>query len=488
MTDNNIGKSAKKGIAWTASAQVIKQCLEFGVGVIMARLLAPSDFGVVAACMIFFSFVSIVTSFGFGPAIIQRSEINDEYLNTAQTICVAFGIVSSLAMALCAGLIGGVFRNQAVSDIIPLMSLTFLFSSFSIVPQSLLTRQLCFSKLTTASIISSASYGVVAVGMAASGFGVWSLVGAPVASVFVNMVLLSYFASYFPKFSFNRKYCNEIWSFGGAVTISSLLNHVARNADNFIVGRHLGSEALGFYSRAYNLATIPKEIMVSVFGAVLFPSFARMQDSVTRQSDAYFKSINAIVLVTLPASLVLLISAPELINVVYGDKWSNSIFPLRILSLAGFVYTLYIPCTSLLLGLGKVRPYTILQIVYSVGTILAVCLTYSQGIACVAFAVSMVIIISWIAYLVAVHKIFAFQFSSYWKSSKVALFGALYMSLAMLVTKYMLNIYFNNMYLVLFAELLAAAAAYMFYLLKSQDEVCIELKNLICGKLGFKNI
>ena len=488
MADDNIGKSAKKGIAWTASAQVIKQCLEFGVGVIMARLLAPSDFGVVAACMIFFSFVSIVTSFGFGPAIIQRSEINDEYLNTAQTICVAFGVISTSVMALCAGLIGGVFRNQAVGDIIPLMSLTFLFSSFSIVPQALLTRRLYFGKLTAASIASSVSYGIVAIGMAASGFGVWSLVGAPVVSVFVNLLLLSYFASYFPKFRFNRKYCNEIWSFGGAVTISSLLNHIARNADNFIVGRYLGSGALGFYSRAYNLATIPKEIMVSVFGSVLFPSFARMQDSVTRQSDAYFKSINAIVLVTLPASLILLISAPELINVVYGDKWSDSMFPLRILSLAGFVYTLYIPCTSLLLGLGKVRPYTILQIVYSLGTILAVCISYSRGIACVAFAVSVVIIISWIAYLIAVHKIFTFKLSAYWKSSKVAILGTLYMSLAMILTKYMLSTYFDKMYLILIAELLSAAAIYTFYVLKSKDEVCIELKNLICGKLGFTNI
>ena len=488
MTDDNIGESAKKGIAWTASAQIVKQFLDFGIGIAMARLLMPSDFGVVSASMIFFSFISILTSFGFAPAIVQRPEIDDKYLNTAQTICVVFGVISTLTMVLCAGLIGSVFRNQTIGEVIPLMSINFLISSFSIVPTALLTRHLYFSKLTAASIISSVFYGAVAIGMAVFGFGVWSLIVGSVVSVFINAVLLSYFASYFPKFCFNRKYCGEIWSFGGAITISSLFNHIARNADNFIIGRYLGPEALGFYSRAYNLATIPKEMTVSIFGSVLFPSFARMQGNIIRQSDAYFKSINAIVLVTFPMSLILLISAPELVDFVYGAKWANSILPLRILSLAGFVYTLYAPCTSLLLGSGKIRAYTILQIIYSSGTVFAVLFTYNQGISCVAFAVSIVIIVSWIAYLIAVHKIFVFKISAYWKSSKAAVFGTLYMSSAMLLTKYLISIYFINEYLVIFSELSVAALTYIYYLLKSGDEVCMELKNLICDKFSFINI
>lgn len=472
-------------MAWSGIAQIAKQVLDFAVGVVVARLLSPSDFGVVSACMVFLSFVSIFTSFGFSTAIIQRSCLEEGYVRTAQTLAFGLGIFSTSLMTVCAHLIGGFYNNSSVEEVIPVMSLIFVISSFDMIPTALLTRNLKFSRISVISVVGSVVYGAVTVGMALSGAGVWCIITGQLVSMTVGTLLLFFAASYVPRFALDRSSMRELLSFGGSVTASSLLNHVARNADNMIIGRYLGAEWLGLYTRAYNLSTLPKEVLVSTIGSVLFPTFSRLQGELPRIADAFYKSINAIALVSLPISAAFLVTAPELIECVYGAKWSGARASLQILSLAGFVYTLYIPSTSLLLALGRTRSYAVLQALYSGAIVVSVLSVCGRNIETVAAVVAAVIVISFAAYLRAVHTVIPFCAGSYWSSMRVAVKGTIAMLLALALVKLLFHGTGTTGGVWLFAtEAVTGCCAYGLYLNLSKDEVVEELRLLISSKLG----
>jgi PST family polysaccharide transporter len=483
--DMSVGSKARRGIAWTTLAQVIKQASDFGVGILMARLLTPSDFGVVSASMIFLSFVSIMTSFGFSNAIVQRASLEDEFVATTQTLSVTLGCVSAVMLSASAGWISRFFHNPFLEEAIPIMSLIYIISGFNVVPSALLTRKLEFGKLTLISLVGSAIYGGTALSMAFTGFGVWSLIVGPISSLLGSTILVSVASSYMPKFGLKRKCLKEVVHFGGFVTVSSLLNHVARNADNLIIGRYYGAQMLGLYARAYNLATLVKELIVSVFGAVLFPSFARIQQDLSRVRDAYFKSVSLISLLSLPVCVGLLLVAPEFITTVYGKKWFGATRSLQLLSLSGFIYTLYVPCTALLLGLGKVRLYAKLQAAYSLSIVCAVLLAYPRGIEYVAGSVSISIALCFLCYLSATRRLLRTTMKDYWESMRTSLLGTALMTTGVVIIKFVaLAVGVTNGAILLFFEVIVAILIYLVYANQKDDEVVHELKDIIFNKIS----
>lgn len=480
----DIGKSARTGVAWTGIAQVLKQGLDFGTGIFMARMLAPSDFGVIGATMIFFSFMAIFTSFGFSTAIIQRKELDPDYLGTAQTLAVGTGLFSTACMMSCAHLIGLFFKNPVVGEIVPVMSLMFIITSFNIVPNALISRKMEFQKVTTISVLGSCVYSGVALSMAFLGYGVWSLVFGPLLGALVGVLLLSKAACYRPRFRFNMNHLKELISFGGFMTVSSLLNHLGRNADNLIVGRYLGPEPLGFYTRAYNLGTLPKEVVVSVLGSVLFPAFARIQNEGTRLKDAYLKSINAVMVVAVPFCLLLAVTAADFVPVVYGNKWFSSVAPLRGLALGGLFYCLFVPCTSVLLALGKTRTYTRLQIFYSVAVAGSVFLLREQGIYIISLMVTAVIIVCCFAYLTSVNRALHIRGAEYWGRTKVSLLANLALLAVLIATKLLLDRGTSaGSFGKLALESAAGALAYVSALIAGKDAVAIEVRDAVSQKM-----
>jgi len=469
----SVGSSARKGIAWTGAGQMVKQIFEFGVGIAMARLLSPREFGIMSASTIFISFVTIFTSFGVSSAIVQRTEMEDGYLRAAQSLSVLFGCFSTALMAGSAPLIGLFFKNKEIAAVIPVLSLMFIISSFNIVPSALLTRNMNFNKLTAVSVFGSLVYGVTSVSMALAGFGVWSLIWGTLASLLSGVLATSIFCSYYPRFGLDRRHLRELFRFGGLVTVSSLLNHIARNADNLIVGRSLGPASLGLYSRAYSLATTTKEILVAVFGSVLFPSFSRMQKNPDKVRYAYLRSVQALSLISLPICVLLFLAGPEIVNAVYGPKWEDSITPLRILSLAGFIYTLYIPCTALLLALGKAQTYTKLQVVYSAAIVLSVLSVAGYGINYIASAVSCAILLCYIPYYYSTHRLLRIKFCEFVSSMKKTIYATVCASAAFLVIN---SLHTFDSYVIKFAcEIVLCAPVYLLAVVALGDNVALEL-------------
>ncbi|MDA8413575.1 MAG: lipopolysaccharide biosynthesis protein [Desulfobacteraceae bacterium] len=488
----DVGSSARKGFAWTGIAQGIKSLLDFVVGIFIARILDPRDFGVVSSCMIFTSFVSIFNSFGFSTAIVQRKELDPQFVKTAQTLSVSMGGISTLTLFLCSGWIGVFYRNPEVAKVASVMSLIFIITSLNIVPNALLTRNLQFHKITLVSVLGSICYGAIAVPMALAGYGVWSIVVGPLISSLIGTIFYFIAASYFPTFGLNFRYARELLNFGKFVTVSSLLNHVARNADNLVIGRYLGADLLGLYARAYNLATIPKELLVSVFGSVLFPSFSRMQHDLSWVKRVFLKSINAITLFSLPVAALFVLTTPELVHTVYGAKWSGAILPLRLLGFAGFVYSLYVPCTSLLLGLGKVRLYSVLQLLYSSALVSSVLVAYRYGISYVAGSVFVVIVVVFAAYAYDVGRVIRVSWRDYYDSMKVSLHSSLIMMACLLMVKFTLPLLVHNFpenAFFLF-EVIVAIIVYLGLILRTKDEIVTEfvfmIKKKICGKVVSK--
>jgi len=479
----SVGKTARTGIAWSGVAQLLKQPLDFGISIVTARLLSPNDFGVMSAIAVLLSFVFMLTSFGFSNAIIQRSELNDDYVGTAQTLSIALGCLSTFAMALSAQLLGRIFHSQVIGDIIPTIGLIYLISSFSVVPTALITREIEFNKLTVVSVVGTFVYGCVAISMALNGYGVWSLVVGTLMSQLASTIVANCYSSCCVRFRYKSNYAKELFHYGGFVTISSLLNNLARNADNLIIGRYLGTESLGYYARAYTLATLPKEVLGSVIGPVLFPSFARIQHDSDRLSNAYYKSINAITLMSLPICIAFYILASELILTVYGIKWAGSIAPFKILCIAGYFYSVYNPCNALLLGLGKMRNYAIIQLIYSVMICSTVFFARSYSIEIIAIMVVFVIITCFALYMFFVHKIIRFSYEKYWNNISASIYGTLIVVVNIIVINYLSNMYgYTNDYVKLVIEVITSVILYIYFILYLKNEIALEIYELIKNK------
>jgi PST family polysaccharide transporter len=217
---------------------------------------------------------------------------------------------------------------------------TFFISSFGIVQTALFTKELKFKPLAIIEISAVAISGMIAVVLASSGFGVWSLVWQQIIFSFVMAILLWSFSSWKPKFLFRWQPVKQLFGFGLNLTGFNFVNYFNRNLDNLLIGKFLGSTSLGFYNLAYRLLLFPLGNISSVIGRVMFPSLSAIQDDKSKVRHNYIKATRYIAVVAFPIMIGLLVVAPQFIRVIFGSQWERSIFLVQVLALVGLVQSI----------------------------------------------------------------------------------------------------------------------------------------------------
>jgi len=356
--------------------------------VILARLLTPEDFGVVGAAVVVVEFCGIFSQLGLGPALVLRRELEPRHVQTAFAVSLAFGVVIGAAIWLSAPVVATFFRTESVEPVIRALAWVFPVKGLSVVAESLLQRDLRFRWLANVDVIAyAAGYGVVGIGLAAAGFGVWALVGATMCESIGRTCILLVTHPPPRRLLPEKRAFMELMYFGGGFTTARFAGDLALQGDKLVVGRWLGPAALGLYGRAYELMARPAALFGQILDDVLFPTMARVQGDLPRLAAAYRRGVALIALVMLPTSVMLFLLAPEVIYLVLGPKWADVTVPFQILTVGMLLRTSYKMSDSLVRATGAVYRRAWRQLIYAFLVIAGAWIGQHWGIAGVALGV-----------------------------------------------------------------------------------------------------
>lgn len=382
----NLRQKALLGVFWSAIESWGRQFISFGVFFLLARLLGPETFGLVALSSIFLNFLQVFVDQGFSQAIIQRKDLEPEHLDTAFWTNLGMGIFLATITISSANLIAVFFKEPAIIPIIRCLSVTFLLIAFSSVQNAILQRQLAFKSLAKRTLIGVLIGGLVGVTMALSGFGVWSLVAQQITSSLVQVLVLWRVSDWRPGLRFSQRHFQELFSFGINVLGMNIFNFFNRRSDDFLIGYFLGSVALGYYTVAYKLLLVLTELLTSVIAKVSLPTFARLQEEPERLRNALYQAIKLTSLITFPGFFGMVILAPEIVRVIFGEQWLPSIPVMQVLNLIGILYAYFYFNSAVIMAMGKPAWKLALDGVQAVTNILAFAIAVQWGIVAVAAA------------------------------------------------------------------------------------------------------
>jgi O-antigen/teichoic acid export membrane protein len=341
------------GVKWSGFARGSQQIIQFIIAVILARLLMPEDFGILAMAIVFTGLIAVFNDFGIGSAIIQKQDLTENDLSSIFWLNVSIGIVTSLLTVIISPLIAAFYEKEILSQLLSLMALGFFFTSLSTVQQSLLIREMNFKKISMFEITSTVFSGIVAISLAYFGYGVWSLVWQGLTATIVMVLLLWLTSQWRPKFTFHVQSIKSVLGFSLNLLGFSTINYFSRNVDYLLIGKFLGAEPLGYYTLAYRLMLYPLENISAVVSRVLFPAFSTIQNDNARFRDAYLKTTRYIAFVTFPMMFGLFAVTNEFILTIFGPKWEQTIFLLKILCFIGMLQSIGTTVGQIYLAKGK---------------------------------------------------------------------------------------------------------------------------------------
>lgn len=345
---NNIESEDSISITRKAGRGVMWNFLTYGLGKgvlllttsVLARLLTQEDFGLVAVALIAINYLSVVKDLGLGLALIQRREDIDEAANTVFTINLILGFTLSILVIPLAPLFAAYFEDPMITPVLRWLGASFAINALGAVHVNLLMRDLDYRRKFIPDMGNTIIKGIVSMGLAFSGFGVWALVFGQIAGALVSVLLVWIVLPWRPRLALNKKIAGQLMKFGASVTGVDILNVFADNLSYIIVGKVFGVVALGVFTMAFRL---PEMLLIGnlwVMAAVIFPAFSSIQDKPDELRRGFLISIRLVQLLAMPLCLGLFIAADPIVKVFFGDQWLEVIPLLRILSIFALIYSI----------------------------------------------------------------------------------------------------------------------------------------------------
>jgi PST family polysaccharide transporter len=340
MEENNIYKQTAHSIKWTGITQISRQLFQFVILIFLARLLDPSDFGIISIIVTFTGFATLLNDLGLASALIQKEVIKESHLSSVFYINFICAVLLTLFFLMVTPLISQLYDEPILAQAIPLVIITFPINSLGLVQRAVLQREMKFNVIGYLEISALFISGIVAVIFAFLEYGVWSLVWQFIINSIVTTLGVWYFSSWRPRKIFDYNALQDLWGFSVNLLSFQIFNYWIRNGDNFLIGYYLGSVPLGLYTRAYSTMLLPINQVSNVLTRVMFASFSRIQNDKVLLKKIYLQSISLIAFVTFPLMIGLFVLADKFILVFYTAEWSGAINTLRILSLVGFLQSI----------------------------------------------------------------------------------------------------------------------------------------------------
>lgn len=368
------------GIVWSALEQFSVQGIQFILGIILARILLPSDYGIIGMLAIFIAISQSLTNAGFSSALIQKMNPTNNDYSTVFYFNFAISIVIYIILFLCAPIIAKFYNTPILLDLTKIVGLNIIISSFSIVQIAKLSKKLDFKTQAKASLSSVIISGLIGIYLAYNGYGVWSLVVQSLVRNLINSAMLWIVSKWIPSWTFSISSLKGLFKFGSRLLYASLLSTVFDNLYTLVIGKFYKADELGFYTRANQFQQLPSQNITSIIQRVTFPVLSSIQDDQDHLTKSYRKIIRFSAFIVFPLMLLLAVISEPMIRLVLTDKWIQSASYLQILCFAGLLY----PIHSINLNILKVKGYSglflKLEIYKKILVVIILLFTYSFGI------------------------------------------------------------------------------------------------------------
>ena len=362
MIDSLINKTLS-GSFWSLADNLAGSGITFLVGLVLARLLTPQEYGVIGIIMIFIAVFNSIVDSGFSNALIRKNDADDTDYNTVFFFNLLISVLLFFVLYFSANAISSYFNIPILVHVTIVMASIVIIKAFAIIQRTLLVKNIDFKTQMKVSLIASIVSGIVGIGMAVMGYGVWSLVGQQVSRQLMNSVFLWIFNKWRPRLTVSGKSFRELFGFGWKLLVSGLIDTIWKQIYQVVIGKCYSAETLGHYTRAEQFNQIFSSNLTAVVHRVSYPALSKIQDEKERLKQAYRKVIKTTMLVTFPCMLGLAAVARPMILVLIGEQWLPCVPYLQIICFSGMLYPLHALNLNMLQVKGRSDVYLILEIV-----------------------------------------------------------------------------------------------------------------------------
>lgn len=363
MAEKNLKQKTKQGIMWTFLEMFAKYGLHFLVGIIMARLLSPSDYGITALPAVFLSVARVFMNSGFSSAMIRKPELTEKDLSTAFFYSLVIGILCYVLLYIGAPYIADFYETPVLVPLIRVTALTFLWSPLVTPQDIILSRKLDFKTKAQISVVTLIIGSIVGIILAYMGYGLWSLVAMNVVASFFHLLQLWIKVKWIPREGWSKESFRYLWDYGNKMLGSALLNKLYTNIVPIFVGKYYSPADLGIYNRAHGYAQLPSQNITGVIQKVTFPVLSKLQGDKEALGRNYRRMIRTTAFIVFPLMMMLSALARPLIIVMVTDKWEGSIILLQLMCFSMMWYPVHAMNLNLLQVSGRSDLFFRLEII-----------------------------------------------------------------------------------------------------------------------------
>jgi O-antigen/teichoic acid export membrane protein len=376
----NIRNKTIKGFLWNFIDSFGTYFIRFCFSIAIARVLSPNDFGLIGMIAIFVGIANWISNGGMIEALIQKKDVNNIDYSTVFYFNIAISFALFIILYFSSDMISEFFNEKLLSSIIKVISLSFVFSSFSIVHLSILIRKMDFKYQAITNFIAAIISGGIGLFIALKGHGVWALVMQTIMSSFIRSLMLWVLIHWRPNLIFNIKSFKELFKFGKYILFQGLLEAIFSNMYAPIIGKQYNSTLTGYYTRSKRFHKLFVTQLSIVFSKVLFPAFCNIQEDKDKIVSSYYKVLSLMTYLIYPVILVLIFSAKPFYMFFLTEKWAQAIPFTQLLYLDGLFFPFYILNLNLYNVRGKSKLFFILDIIKKTLLLISIVLTVKLGI------------------------------------------------------------------------------------------------------------
>ena len=347
---HDIRSRVLRGLVWVVASQAGLQIARALAAIAIARMLTPDEYGLAALALVFSSLVLIFSDMALGAALLQRQTLSEHDRSTAFWVMLGGGALFTVLGVALSGPVASLYGQPDAQPLLAALSATFFISALGATQQMLMLRDMDFRRVEVIPAIGVVVGGAVGVVLAANGAGAWAIIVQQIVAVTVTSALAWARSGWRPRAKFSGASLRDLAGFSSYMVGHRILYYLQVNGDRFLIGRLLGTAALGTYAVAYNTMLVPASKIGGPLQRVLSPAFCRMQDEPARIATAWARVTRLMAAVTVPALAGLVVVAPDFVPVVLGDKWNDAVPVVQILAWVGIVQALQALNTDILMA------------------------------------------------------------------------------------------------------------------------------------------
>lgn len=479
MAEGDLKQKTISGMIWSGIGRIGTVGISFISNIVLARLLMPDDFGCIGMLYVFIAISGIFVSGGLGQALIQKKEPTHIDYTTVFYWNLVMSVIFYLILFFCAPAIARFYEIPLLKDVLRVQSIVLFIQSFAIVQSNQLQKQLRFKELSVRNIVSALAGMTVAIIMAFLGYGVWSLVASTLVTALVSVVLLWKMSTWRPTLEFSFQSLKELFSFGGLMLLSSLVETIYTNLQSLIIGKFYSAKDLGYFTQAKKLEEVPTNSLSAIVNEVSFPVFSALQDDKEKLLAGVRKNVKAITYLNFPLMVLLMVIAQPLIVFLYGAKWAPAAPFFQILCVSSMIYTLNTLNTNVIKSLGKSAIYFVVQLskrLLGIGLIVA---GFQFGIYGLLWAVTSVGYISFIINAIVNGKLIGYGILKQMKDVGLCYVGTAAIGLAVYFLGTLIPL---HPYWVMLIQIILFVSLYWLFSIVSKMEGYLTYKEILLSK------